>query len=180
MSLLLSNSKLSPGIPTAGTTKQPGVVRARGEWQIGHGGSLATGPSGTSFLSYSSILPENPRSTILEAAKPELNAKYPPSPYEKHSKLQKQAFLDDKEADIRMTFARTGFNPYVSESVSGLFQHKDPGNYVGAATIRVHFAQKLFETKSLAGFVKDREYGDGKKIQPVLKVDPRLHRSRAA
>lgn len=36
--------------------------------------------------------------------------------------------------DIQFNFARTGFNPYSGERLSGLFQHNDPGNYVGSAT----------------------------------------------
>lgn len=74
----------------------------------------------------------------MKSAKEELDSESPSGPQDKLFDLQKQVFLNEKEADIQLTFARTGFNPYISESVSGLFQHSDPGNYVGVATILTH------------------------------------------
>ncbi|KAG0649874.1 Dehydrogenase mpl7 [Hyphodiscus hymeniophilus] len=127
------------GVPTAETIKQPGVLEwALGEWQAGRGGPLSTGPSGTSFLSYSSILTDASGDEVLEAAKAVLDDEGPSKPYTKLYQLQKQVFLNEKEADVQFIFARTGFNPYASESVSALFQHNDPGNYLGVATVLTH------------------------------------------
>jgi choline dehydrogenase len=206
-------------VPTAETIKQPGVLDwALSEWQAGRGGPLASGPSGTSFLSYSSILPGDSRTSLIQAAEEELDNESFSGVHEKAFQIQRQVFLDEREADVQITFARTGFNPYISESVSGLFQHNDPGNYVGAATILTHpfsrgsshitssdpkahpridprylsnpvdlsitadgvlFAQKLFETKPLANFVKENDNGEGKKIQPIFQIETRLNRARA-
>lgn len=46
--------------------------------------------------------------------------------------------MNEKEAAVQFNFAPTGFNPYIGESVSGLFQHNDPGNYVGVASALTH------------------------------------------
>lgn len=126
-------------MPTAETIKQPGVLEwALGEWQAGRGGPLASGISGTSFLPYNSILPDESRAAILQAAREELDKETPLRHQDKLFKLHKEVFLNEKEADVQFAFARTGFNPYSGERLSGLFQHDDPGNYVGVAVILGH------------------------------------------
>jgi choline dehydrogenase len=206
------------GVPTAETIKQPGVLEwALGEWQAGRGGPLASGVSGASFLSYPSILSNESRSKLTKAAKDELNVERPSGVQKNVFKIQKQTFLDEKEADLQFNFARTGFNPY-SDTLSGLFQHDDPGNYVGSAAVLQHpfsrgsshitssdpkvapridprylshpldlsimadavlFIQKLFETQPITNFVKDNPDGNGKKIQPIYKIEKKLDRTRA-
>lgn len=202
--------KTVDGIATAETIKQPGVLDwALGEWQAGRGGPLASGVSGTSFLSYASIVPYTVPSTLKPA-----QHTLPTKQFE----LQKAQFENDAEAALQFNFARTGFNPYNSESVASLFQHDDPGNYIGAGTASTHpfsrgsvhisspcpsdaptidpnylsnpldieilargllFAQKIFETKPLADVVKDSADGGGKKIQPSFNIEERLDLERA-
>jgi len=126
------------GVQTAETIKQPGVLEwALKEWQEGRGGPLASGVSGTAFLSYASILPKSDQDSIPKSMEKGLSAT-PSYHRSKQFEIQKQVFLSQKEASAQFNFARTGFNPFSSESVSGLFQHDDPGNYLGVATALTH------------------------------------------
>lgn len=128
------------GTATAETIKTPGVLDwALKEWQEGRSGPLASGVSGTSFLSYSSILPRESRPVLLQHAEAELLVVEEVSAIQNRQfNIQKQVFLDDKEADVQVNFGRTGFSPYSGDSLASLFQHSDPGNYVSAAVALTH------------------------------------------
>lgn len=198
------------GISTAETIKQPGVLEwALGEWQSGRGGPLASGVSGTAFLSHTSFLPFTSPFTqeITQANLPS-----------KQFELLKAQFQNPGEAALQLNFARTGFNPNNSESLASLFQHDDTGNFIGVATASTHpfsrgtvhitsscadlapaidpqylshpldievlahgllFVQQIFETKPLADVIKDSPNRVGKKIQPSYKLDGRLDIAQA-
>lgn len=125
------NFETIDGIATAETIKQPGVLEwALGEWQAGRGGPLGSGVSGTAFLSYQSVLNNT---TNSEPSIPLQEGILP-----KQFALQKSQFESRKEAALQFNFALTGFNPYTSENLSKLFQHDDPGNFLGIGTANTH------------------------------------------
>jgi choline dehydrogenase len=99
---------------------------AMGEFQAGRGGPLASGVSCASFLSYASIcvaLAEESHTTSGSFDNPIAAL---PAQVE----LLKRDLLDPGEAEIQINYGATGWNPY-SESLSELFLHDDPGNYIG-------------------------------------------------
>jgi choline dehydrogenase-like flavoprotein len=119
------------GIATAETIKQPGVFEwALGEWQAGRGGPLGSGVSGTAFLSYASVLSNTTDTKIQTLMQGGIHSK--------QFALQKVQFESNKEAALQFNFALTWFNPYTSENLHKLFQHDDPGNFLGVAAVITH------------------------------------------
>ncbi|KAH7146730.1 hypothetical protein B0J13DRAFT_442332 [Dactylonectria estremocensis] len=101
------------GLPTAETIRQPGVLDwAMGEWQAGPDASRVS-----KLLELSAT-----RSTLK-------NTQF---------EILKELLADEEEADVQINFAPTGFNPYISESMAGLFPHADSGNYLGSVAVVNH------------------------------------------
>ncbi|KAI5456077.1 hypothetical protein BGZ63DRAFT_418104 [Mariannaea sp. PMI_226] len=101
------------GLPTAETIRRPGVLDwALAEWQSGPDASRVRE---LLELSGSDTVPKDAQFDIL-----------------------RDVLADEAEADIQINFAPAGFNPYVSESVAGLFAHADPGNYLGSVAVVNH------------------------------------------
>jgi choline dehydrogenase len=125
---------------TSETIKQPGVLDwALKEWQSGHGGPLATGVSGTSFLSLTSIAPHIEGATTIQSVEEKVSQARASEGIMKQLQIQKRVFLDKAEADIQISFGSTGFNVHdTGHSLALLFQHHDPGNYAGAAVGSTH------------------------------------------
>ncbi|KAH6986652.1 hypothetical protein EDB80DRAFT_590349 [Ilyonectria destructans] len=101
------------GLPTAETIRQPGVLDwAVGEWQAGPDASRVS-----RLLELSAT-----RSTLK-------NMQFD---------ILKELLADEKEADVQINFAPAGFNPYIGESMAGLFPHADSGNYLGSVAVVNH------------------------------------------
>ncbi|KAJ4176155.1 hypothetical protein NW759_017151 [Fusarium solani] len=121
------------GLPTAETIRQPGVLDwAMGEWQAGRGGPLASGVSGTSFLLHKAIADASRVSKLLELSATRSTLK------NTQFDILKELLADEKEADVQINFAAAGFNPYIGESMAGLFPHADSGNYLGSVAVINH------------------------------------------
>ncbi len=103
------------------------------EWQSGRGGPLASGVSGTAFLSHESIASDAARVREVSQLASQTSIKD-----RKQLDLQHEIVSDAAEADIQLTFAPAGMNPYSSDRVSGLFAHTDPGNYIGSVAVLNH------------------------------------------
>ncbi|KAE9378239.1 GMC oxidoreductase [Stipitochalara longipes BDJ] len=129
------------GIPTREMIKQPGVLDwALQEYTQKGAGPLAGGATGTGFLSYSSILPQEQKESFgSHLAK--LVDDYSNSSTDglrKQLKVQKETLLDDREADIQYTFGASGASYEAGESTAAFFDHNDPGGYAGIMTILTH------------------------------------------
>ncbi|KAL7904076.1 hypothetical protein GGI35DRAFT_490775 [Trichoderma velutinum] len=121
-------------LQTAETLRQPDVLEwAIGEFQAGRGGPLATGVSGTSFLTYTSILDDPSKAKTLSD-----RICIPSGSRKLKFEVQKEIFDSTTEADVQIQFMPSGFNPYVGESMSKLFIHTDPGNYLTIAAVLNH------------------------------------------
>ena len=125
---------------TAESIKQPGVLEwALNEWQSGRGGPLASGVSGTGFLSHASIIPHIKDAATTETIIGKLAGTSIPDMPTRQLDIQKRLLLDDTEADLQFNFAPTGFSVHDnSDRLGALFQHNDPGNYVGAVAALTH------------------------------------------
>ncbi|KAL7940044.1 hypothetical protein V8C42DRAFT_356502 [Trichoderma barbatum] len=100
------------GLPTAETIRQPGVLAwAMDEWQ-------AADENRVNMLLQLSAT----RSTVQET----------------HFRILKELLADENEADIQINFAPASFNPYIGESMAGLFAHADSGNYLGSVAVVTH------------------------------------------
>ncbi|RFU27142.1 hypothetical protein B7463_g9199, partial [Scytalidium lignicola] len=128
------------GMATAESIKQPGVLEwALNEWQTGRGGPLASGVSGTGFLSHAGIIPHINEATTIETVTRNIGDSSTVDGLAKQVQIQKRVFLDEKEADLQFNFAATGFSVYnTSERLGTLFQHNDPGNYAGGVVAQTH------------------------------------------
>ena len=105
---------------------------------VGCRGPLASGVSGTAFVSCGSILPDVSRTSVLHDIKGELDAKPSLSFQNRLFELRKEILLNAKEATIQFNFACTGFIHYSGENVFRLFHHNGPGNFVRVASILTH------------------------------------------
>lgn len=103
-----------------------------GEWQAGRGGPLASGVSGTSFLLHKAIADASRVSKLLELSATRSTLK------NTQFEILKGLLADEKEADVQINFAPAGFNPYIGESMAGLFPHADSGNYLGSVAVVNH------------------------------------------
>ncbi|KAM6478149.1 alcohol oxidase [Trichoderma sp. SZMC 28011] len=201
------------GVMGAESFRQPEVLQwALNEWMSGRGGPLSSGINGTSFLSTQSIAQHIGQS-------PDFMQSIGTNRDDEHSPFLRRLLSSDSEADIQISFAPAGFDPYKGgESLSKLFTHPDPGNYLGSVAVLTHpfsrgsvhvissdpqiapsidpnyldhpvdfellvqgilFIQKVFETKPLADYVRDREDGSGKKIQASFGIPTRIDRGIA-
>jgi len=121
-------------VPTAETIRQPGILDwALNEWQSGRGGPLASGVSGSAFLSHRSIVKDQRRSLELSDLVKKMAMQD-----NRQLEIQRDMISDQKEADVQFNFACTGMNPYVGDRVSGLFAHQDRGNYLGSVAVLNH------------------------------------------
>lgn len=104
-----------------------------GEWQAGRGGPVASGVRGTSFLLHKDILADGNRvNKLLNLSVAGATLK------ETHFRILKELLSDEKEANVQINFSPAGFNPYIGESMVGLFHHADPGNYLGSVAFVNH------------------------------------------
>lgn len=104
-----------------------------GEFQSGRGGPLASGVSGSSFLSYASVL----KAIDGDSAAAQTASNKPTIATATQAALMRGDFLDPREAELQFNFGPTGWNPY-SKTLSGLFLHDDPGNFAGVAMGLTH------------------------------------------
>ncbi len=120
--------------------KQPGVLDwALQEWTEKGAGPLATGVTGTAFLSYSSV-PQD-RQDTLESRILKLIDSHPTlanTGQAKQLEMQKKLLLNEKEADIQYNFGPIGVNPAAGDNVADFFNHDDPGGYAGIVTVLTH------------------------------------------
>jgi choline dehydrogenase len=121
--------------------KQPGVLEwAIKEWAENGAGPLAGGVTGTSFLSYASILPSD-KAALLEQRVKDLisQTEVPSSPaIGKQLELQKEMLLSGKEAAVQYNFGATGVNVAAGNDIANLFNHNDAGGYAGIVTALTH------------------------------------------
>lgn len=104
-----------------------------GEFQAGRGGPLASGVSGCSFLSYTSVLKAIDRQDTVTPKASDVPIMAAPA----QADLIMKTYLDPGEAELQFNFAAAGWNPY-SKSLSGLFLHDNPGNFAGIAMSLMH------------------------------------------
>ncbi|KAL7931447.1 hypothetical protein V8C35DRAFT_323612 [Trichoderma chlorosporum] len=207
------NFEAEDGVMGAESFRQPEVLAwALSEWTSGRGGPLSSGVNGTAFLSAQSVAhhigqaPDFIQSIGLDRD-------------DENSPFLRELLSKDSQADLQFNFAPVGFSPYEGgETLSRLFTHTDPGNYLGTAAALTHpfsrgsvhitssdpevapsidpnylhhpvdfellvqgvlFMQKVFETSPLTNYVRDRENGNGKKIQDGFKMSTRIDRDIA-
>lgn len=129
------------GIPTAEMIQEPGVLEwALREWKEKGAGPLATGVTGTGFMSYASLVPETERTSKLDQLA-DLLEKFagPTRPgIAKQLQLQKELLLNEGEADIQFNYGATGTSPSAGNDISKLFAHTDPGGYVTIVAVITH------------------------------------------
>jgi choline dehydrogenase len=140
------------GIPTAEMINQPGVLDwALQEWKEKGAGPLATGVTGTAFLSFVSTVPPGMRASRLERiAKLLQQDSGSTNPgLAKQLQLQKEVLLDDNEADLQLNYGATGVNPSAGNDIAKIFTHSDPGGYAGIVTALTHaFSRGSIHIKS--------------------------------
>ncbi|KAJ4865664.1 GMC oxidoreductase domain-containing protein [Trichoderma breve] len=186
------------GVMGAESFRQPEVLQwALNEWMSGRGGPLSSGINGTSFLSTQSIARH-----IGQA--PDFMQSIGTNRDDEHSPFLRKLLSSDSEADIQISFAPAGFDPYKGgEALSRLFTHPDPGNYLGSVAVLTHpFSRGSVHVTSsdpqiapsidpnyldhpvdfellVQDYVRDREDGSGKKIQDSFKIPTRIDRGIA-
>jgi choline dehydrogenase len=144
--------------------KQPGVLDwALQEWTEKGVGPLATGVSGTGFLSYSSVLPpdlqESLAQRVSKLVEQDSTSSIPGLAKQLH--LQKELLLNKHEADLQYNFGATGTNPDSGDNVANFFNHGDLGGYAGIVSVLTHAFSR--------GFVHIQSFDP--EIHPI--IDPR-------
>jgi choline dehydrogenase len=121
--------------------KQPGVLDwVFKEYTEKGAGPLAGGATGTSFISYASVLPPDQKVTLTSHLLRLVDEYVEKSVggLKKQLELQKKMVSDDHEADLQYTFGASGANPSAGEGTAAFFDHNDPGGYAGIMTILTH------------------------------------------
>lgn len=121
--------------------QKPGVLDwALEQWKKNGTGPLTAGVTGTSFVSYSSLLPSDIRGSVMEEISRLLHQEQQEadSKLTKQFQLQTEQLLDDREADIQFNYGATGVNPSAGNDLAKLFTHGDPGGYAGIVTALTH------------------------------------------
>ncbi|KAH8894636.1 alcohol oxidase [Thozetella sp. PMI_491] len=191
--LVSVNYEAREGLLTAETIKQPGVLDwALGEWAAGKGGPLATGVS--------DLLSDGPNPNALQAqvlkeviASPteaDLQFNFAPTGFDPYQGENLHKLFSHSDpgnyigAVVTVTHPVSRGSSHIVSSGSNAPPAIDPKYLASPVDFDMTvdgllFLQKVFETKPMADLVKDREDGDGKKLQPSFEIDKRMDRIAA-